>query len=89
MSGNCQNCKYRTSIPGNVHISCGRAFDADKDPFLGLLQLLGGGTHAMPIANKPVDFKIVLQDVPGGGAWPMNYNELCVVSCEGFEARTP
>jgi len=82
----CGNCKWRRSIPGDCHISCGKAFDTTGNPLAAVLMLLGGvGRTPLPGPTEPVDFGVKMKSWPGCGQWPACFDESIIIECEGWE----
>ena len=84
----CNGCKHRTGIPGDAHISCGRAFNAANNPLAGVLAILGGVGRANPPGpTEEINFRPVTTSWPGGGSWPSSFDENIVASCEGHAVK--
>jgi hypothetical protein len=80
----CGDCKFRREMPGDCHITCGKAFNmTGLEAVMALLA--GAGRCLAPDANKPVDFTPEMKHWRGCGSWPSLFDENIIVKCDGKE----
>ena len=82
----CTTCIHRKNNPGDVHITCGKAFNAEENPLAGIFAILGSvGRSTLPGPTREVDFRPKAKYWPGCGSWPANYDENIILDCAGYE----
>ena len=84
----CRTCHFRQTQPGDVHISCRKAFNADANPMAAVFAILGGvGRTPLPGPTEVVNFRPTVWGWPGCGAWPANFDENIIRDCAGYEVK--
>lgn len=69
-SHNCHSCKFTRSIPGDVHVSCDKAFVTEGNSMASVFQILGSvGRAPLPGPTEPVNFR------PKTVSWPGCYHK--------------
>lgn len=84
MKPNCHDCKYRGNVPGDAHSCCNHP----KASLYGLLYLL-----SQPVVEgiriPPLNIEADPHGVRSGWfMWPMNFDPIWLLNCDGFEAKT-
>lgn len=81
---NCYECKHRREIVGDAHSQCKAMEDDSRE----LLASIAVQTFKQPltIGKLKVDFDPYGIRM-GWCNWPINYDPLWVVSCNGFEIK--
>lgn len=88
MEHKCGTCKWRRGHPGDCHISCDKAFDAEGNPLAAVLAMLGRvGRTPLPGPTRAVQFRPQMTHWPGCGAWPASFDENIIRACDGWEVK--
>lgn len=81
MKPKCYMCKYRGTVPGDTH-SCCTYPELDFDLFTGMFN-----NKNMEIA-KQLNVKADPHGINSGWfMWPVNFDPVWLVSCDGYEKK--